>query len=110
MFFLKKIIIMKKSIVLFAAIFFISISAAFAQTDSTTVNDHMNPTKDMVKITSNDLPQPVQDALSSSSYTGWESGEIYRSENSDKYIIKTGDATKPKYHYFDANGKPMQNK
>jgi len=98
---------MKKSIVLFAAIFFISLSAAFAQTDTTSVD--MNPTKDMVKITAKDLPQPVQDALSSSSYTGWESGEVYRSETSDRFVIKTGDATKPQYYYFDAKGKPMKN-
>lgn len=98
---------MKKSIALFAAVFFISLSAAFAQTDSTTVNDK-NPTKDMVKITAKELPQSVQDALSSSSYTGWESGEVYRSENSDKFVIKTGDATMPKFYYFDANGKPIK--
>lgn len=87
--------------------FFLSMTAAFAQTDTTEVRAD-DPTKDMVKITSTELPQPVQDALSSSSYSGWEMGEIYRSENSDKYVIKVGDASKPEYYYFDANGKPMK--
>lgn len=97
---------MKKSILLLAAALFISLSAALAQTDTTSVQTN-DPTKDMVKITSTELPQPVQDALGTSSYTGWESGEIYRSENSDRYVVKMGDASEPKYYHFDANGQPI---
>ncbi|HEX5172018.1 MAG TPA: hypothetical protein VFW11_22725 [Cyclobacteriaceae bacterium] len=100
---------MKKSILLLAVAFFLSLPAALAQSDTTGVRAK-DPTKDMVKITSTELPQPVKDALSSSSYTGWESGDIYRSENSDKYVIKVGDATQPKYYYFDRNGKPIKMK
>jgi hypothetical protein len=113
---------MKRSILLVAAVFFLSLTAAFAQAQRDTTQTQQgteqqgqdatsqDPTKDMVQITSRDLPAPVQETLKSSTYKGWESGEIYRSENSDRFMVRINDGTgaNPKMYYFDKNGRPIQ--
>jgi hypothetical protein len=112
---------MKRSILLVAAVFFLSLTAAFAQAQRDTTQTQQgtetqqdatsqDPTKDMVQITSRDLPAPVQEALKGSTYKGWESGEIYRSENSDRFMVRINDGTgaNPKTYYFDKNGRPIQ--
>ena len=112
---------MKRSILLVAAVFFLSLTAAFAQAQRDTTQTQQgtetqqdatsqDPTKDMVQITSRDLPAPVQETLKGSTYKGWESGEIYRNENSDRFMVRINDGTgaNPKIYYFDKNGRPIQ--
>lgn len=98
---------MKRSILILAAVFFMSLTAAYAQRDTTETAPSVDYTKDLVKIKAGDLPQPVQEALAAPMYQGWETGEIYRSQTSDQYMIRFGDATTPKTFYFDPKGKPI---
>ena len=99
---------MKKSILIFAAVLFMSLTAAYAQEqDTTQASPSTEYTKDMVKITSSELPQPVQESLKGSMYKGWETGEIYRNQTSDQFTIRYNDGTTPKVYHFDAQGKPI---
>ena len=101
---------MKRSILILAAIFFLSLSAAYAQQDTqdTTAAPTNAYTKDMIKITARDLPAPVQEALKDPMYSGWEAGDIHRSEASDRFAITISDGTREKIYYFDQNGKPLK--
>lgn len=98
---------MKRSILILAAVFFMSLTAVYAQRDTTETVPSVDYTKDMVQIKAGDLPQPVQDALAAPMYQGWETGEIYRTQTSDQFMIRFGDATTPKIFYFDSKGKPV---
>ncbi|HEX8060724.1 MAG TPA: hypothetical protein VF473_07300 [Cyclobacteriaceae bacterium] len=64
-------------------------------------NDDM---KGWTKVQASDVPEAVRQTLSSSQYTGWESGTIYRDKDGDKYRLTTSGST-PKTYYFDKNGK-----
>jgi len=101
---------MKKLILFFAAILIVSLTAVNAQQSDTTNVQTNDPTKDMVQIQARDLPAPVQQTLSSSSYTGWESGEIFRNQKSDQFIIRVneGAGVPPKYYYFNKEGKAIK--
>ena len=89
-------------------------TVTFAQ-DTTKVNNQRSPeqqqsqdyTKDMVKITSTDLPEAVKQTLAAPQYKGWETSKIYRSKNNDMYMISTGSGTQAKTFRFGADGKPI---
>jgi len=108
---------------LFAGMFLMSISVSFAQVtnDTTQVVREGNPqiaepqleqstnyTKDMVKIKATDVPKPVQQALQSTEYKGWENAALYRSKSSDMYLVEMKDGDKTKTYRFDRNGKPIK--
>jgi hypothetical protein len=98
---------MKKIILVFAAVLFLSLTAAYAQQDTTDVS-YADPAKEMIQITARDLPAPVRETLSMSTYKGWETGEIFRNENSDRFLVRINDGTKPKVYSFDKNGRPIE--
>jgi len=64
-------------------------------------NDDM---KGWTKVQSSEVPEQLRTTLSSSQYTGWESGTIYRDKDGDKYRLTTT-GNNPKTYYFDKNGK-----
>jgi len=67
-----------------------------------------NYTKDLVRIKAADMPRPVQQALQSTEYKGWENAALYRSKSSDMYVVEMKDGDKTKTYRFDANGKPIK--
>lgn len=110
----------KSVLSLVAGMFLMSITVSFAQ-DTTQVVREGNPqiaepqleqstnyTKDMVKIKAADVPKPVQQALQSTEYKGWENAAIYRSKSSDMYLVEMKDGDKTKTYRFDRNGKPIK--
>lgn len=113
---------MKKIPYLFAGIFVMSLSVSVAQiADTTEVIREGNPqviepqlaqstnyTKDMVRIKAADVPKPVQQALQSAMYKGWENAALYRSKSSDMYLVEMKDGDMTKTYRFDRNGKPIK--
>lgn len=110
----------KSVLSLVVGMFLMSITVSFAQ-DTTQVVREGNPqiaepqleqstnyTKDMVKIKAADVPKPVQQALQSTEYKGWENAAIYRSKSSDMYLVEMKDGDKTKTYRFDRNGKPIK--
>jgi hypothetical protein len=111
---------MKKSILILAAALCLS-GAAMAQatqpTDSTgsqvnqTPNQNQNQTqnqnykKDMLKVKSNEVPASLKTTLQGTEYKGWETGTIYRNQNSDMYLLEGKDG---KTYRFDAQGKKIE--
>lgn len=102
---------MKKSMFIVAGMLFMA-TVTFAQ-DSTAVQPSpeqtqtQNYTKDMVKITSTDLPEAVRQTLAAPQYQGWDSSPIYRSKDNDLYIIEMGTGAEAKTFRFGADGKPI---
>jgi len=102
---------MKKIILVVAGMLFMA-TVTFAQ-DSTKVQQSpeqeqsQNYTKDMVKVTSADLPEAVKQTLAAPQYQGWEAATIYRSKNNDMYIVEMGKGKDAKALRFGADGKPI---
>lgn len=83
------------------------------QKDTTKQSQSQNYRQDMVKIQSADVPASLKTTLGDAKYKGWESGTIYRSKNSDGYVLEIKDAkndNKVMTHRFDAQGKPVPQK
>ena len=83
------------------------------QKDTTKQSQSQNYRQDMVKIQSADVPASLKTTLGDTKYKGWESGTIYRSKNSDGYVVEIKDAknnNKVTTHRFDAQGKPVSQK
>jgi len=105
---------MKKSILILAAALCLS-GAAMAQatqpTDSTgtqvtqTPDQNQNYKKDMLKVKSNEVPASLKTTLQGTEYKGWETGTIYRNQNSDMYLLEGKDG---KTYRFDAQGKKIE--
>ena len=120
---------MKKIMLFFAGMLFLGVSATFAQADTTgtrrgasqtpaqtptatpsdrQTDQNRNYTKDMVKIQSSDLPDNLRQTLQGTEYKGWENGTVYRTKNSDGYLVEIKNGTDKKTYRFDASGKPIQ--
>ncbi len=106
---------MKKSILILAATLCLS-GAAMAQatqpTDSTgtqvTQTPDQNYKKDMLKVNSNEVPASLKTTLQGTQYKGWETGTVYRNQNSDMYLLEVKDGNQSKTYRFDAAGKPIE--
>ncbi|MDV3308695.1 MAG: hypothetical protein LOY03_07750 [Cyclobacteriaceae bacterium] len=97
---------MKRSLLIFAVLMFLGWTAAVAQQRDTTNTQQQAVPEGMVEIQASEVPAPVQEALRSANYTGWEQGTFYRSENSDLYLVEIGEGAEAKHYYFDKNGTP----
>jgi len=117
---------MKKITLFMAGMLFAGVTATFAQADTTgrssqtptqshpdrqqsdrQSDQNRNYTKDMVKIQSTEVPDNLRQTLSGTQYKGWESGTVYRTKNSDGYLLEMKDGSRTKVYRFDANGKPQ---
>ncbi|HEY8512484.1 MAG TPA: hypothetical protein VIL31_11035 [Cyclobacteriaceae bacterium] len=96
---------MKRSLLIFAVLMLFGWTAAVAQQRDTTATQQQVP-EGMVEIQASEVPAPVQEALRSANYTGWEQGTFYRNENSDLYLVEIGEGADAKHYYFDKNGTP----
>ena len=108
---------MKKLIAASAAMLLISAMAAHAQTLDTIKDPKKDTTKrieqasryyGMVKIQPADLPPAVKTALQGKDYRGWESGQLYRSQNGEEYMIEMKKSGQTTIYKFDKNGKPFK--
>jgi len=103
---------MKKTILILAGALCLSVATVNAQDapqrskDSTSVQPTQNYVKDMAKINATEIPASLRSTLQGSQYTGWENATIYRSKDSDMYLVEMKDASDRTTSYrFDANGK-----
>lgn len=106
---------MKKIILMMAGALCLSVAVANAQNpaqpprDTTAVQPSQNYVKDMVKINATEIPASLRSTLQASQYQGWENATIFRSKNSDTYLIQIQDANdRMKTYRFDASGKPLK--
>ena len=104
---------MKKIIFIMAAALCISATVVQAQDpatkDTTSVSENQGYLMDMVKIKSSEIPATLHTTLQATEYKGWENATIYRTKNSDMFVVEMKDATdKMKIYRFDANGKPIK--
>ena len=120
---------MKKSILILAAALCLSGAAMAQATQSTQPTDstgsqvnqtpnqnqtqsqnqsqgqNQNYKKDMLKVKSNEVPASLKTTLQGTEYKGWETGTIYRNQNSDMYLLEGKDG---KTYRFDAQGKRIE--
>ncbi|HEX7015253.1 MAG TPA: hypothetical protein VF191_07045 [Cyclobacteriaceae bacterium] len=99
---------MKRSLFIVAVLMFFGWTAALAQQRDTTNTQQQQQAvpEGMVEIQASEVPAPVQEALRSANYTGWEQGTFYRNESSDLYLVEIGEGADAKQYYFDKNGTP----
>jgi hypothetical protein len=62
---------------------------------------------DRTLVSTSDIPASLRETLQGKDYTGWESGQIYKTKNGE-YILETNKNGMMKTHHFDANGKPTK--
>ncbi|MBA4053488.1 MAG: hypothetical protein C0490_02130 [Marivirga sp.] len=103
---------MKKIILILAGALCLSVAVVNAQNatqrskDSTSVQPSQAYVKDMVRINATEIPASLRSTLQESQYKGWENAAIYRSKNSDMYLVEMRDENdRSKTYRFDANGK-----
>jgi len=70
--------------------------------------EQINFKKDMVVIQPSEIPASLRNTLQGSQYKGWESGVIYRNQNSDMYMVEMRDGNQTSIYRFDQNGKAIK--
>jgi hypothetical protein len=65
-----------------------------------------NDLKDMVKISADDIPASLQNALKGDDYKGG-SKTFYRSKTGDSYLVEIQDGNITNTYRFDKKGKPI---
>ena len=68
-----------------------------------------NSLRDMVKISEDEIPSNMVNALKGSDYKG-ESKTFYRSKNGDSYLVEIQDGNTTHTYRFDKQGKPINDK
>jgi len=68
-----------------------------------------NELRDMVKISENEIPESMQNALKGSDYKG-ESKTFYRNKAGDSYVVEIKDGNTTHTYRFDKKGKPINDK
>jgi hypothetical protein len=125
-------IIMKKGMLMMVGMLFIGIVAVQAQLQDTTVapqrDTTMTPTqtpdpqqpeqqegsyqlRDMTAVQTSEIPAALRETLQGGTdYKGWDdpTTKIYRSRNSDLFVVQIMDGTETKTFRFDRDGKPIE--
>jgi hypothetical protein len=71
--------------------------------------DQPNYLKDMTVIQASEVPASLRSTLQGDQYKGWESNStIYRSKNSDQFVVEMREGNQTKIHRFDKNGKAVK--
>lgn len=65
-----------------------------------------NDRRDMVKISEDEIPASMQNALKGSDYKG-KSKTFYRSKSGDSYLVEIQDGNITQSYRFDKQGKPI---
>lgn len=109
----KKPVNMKKIILVLAGALCLGVAGVNAQDatqrvkdDTTSVQPSQSYLKGMVKINATEIPANLRSTLQGDQYKGWENASIYRSKNSDMYLVEMKDENdRTKAYRFDASGK-----
>ena len=114
---------MKNATAIFVILFFASVTAVSAQTDTPqpdTISDpvqqgdpavrHIPPqadyVKEMGKILPEELPEPVRKTLESDAqYQGWEKAQLFVNKANDLYAVQFKETDKTITYRFDKDGK-----
>ena len=67
-----------------------------------------NDLRDMVKISADEIPPSLQNALKGDDYKG-ESKTFYRSKSGDSYLVEIQDGNITQTYRFDKKGKQINN-
>ena len=100
---------MKKSILILAAVFSLGMTAGAATISAVSYAVENNDEK--VKITAEELPQPVKDVLAGAEYKDWSVSEVYLVKATPEYYeinLKKGEETK--VVNLDKDGKTVEPK
>ena len=62
---------------------------------------------EMVAVSADDLPEPLQTTLKQSRYRGWEHGTMMRTPDGSVYEFRLNKGKNVKVYRFDAQGKPI---
>lgn len=68
-----------------------------------------NSLRDMVKISEDEIPSAMVNALKGDDYKG-ESKTFYRSKDGDSYLVEIRDGNTTHSYRFDKQGKPINDK
>jgi hypothetical protein len=122
---------MKKIVIACAAMGLLSIGLASAQ-DSTRVSPSTQPTQQAPSSVTQpdpstiqqpndqyirqnysnlkpaDVPSSLRSTLKGTEYSGWEKGQLYRSNGNNGYMLRTGTGDQMQSFYFDKAGKRTQ--
>lgn len=121
---------MKKIMFIAAGALLFSITAAYAQIDTTrtkqsatppAVSPQSSPTqqpqpaatpqpgqnyqRDMTLIQATDIPSGMRQTLQDPQYIGWEHSNIYKSNSNNGYMIQIKNGEETQSYRFDAQGK-----
>ena len=72
-----------------------------------TVIGAMPGKKDMVVISTSEIPQPLKNTLERVEYQGWESGKFYRTKLNDMFLVEFKRGNRLMSYHFDVNGTPL---
>jgi hypothetical protein len=64
---------------------------------------------DMIEVTKDELPEPVQTALAGNDYRGWTVMKAYHNKKKDKFRVELSDGTQSKVYFFDKDGNVVEN-
>jgi hypothetical protein len=126
-------IIMKKIMLMMVGMLFIGIVAVQAQSQDTTITPQQQrdttvapqtpemqqpeqeegsfQLRDMTTLQASEVPASLRETLQGGSeYKGWDdpTTKIYRSRNSDLFVVQIMDGTETKTFRFDRDGKPIE--
>ncbi|HEY5748136.1 MAG TPA: hypothetical protein VIU12_18825 [Chryseolinea sp.] len=125
---------MKKIMLIAAGALLFSVTATYAQIDTTgtkqnatppAVSPQPSPTqqpqpaatpqpgqnyqKDMTRIQATDIPSGMRQTLQDPQYKGWENSTIYKSNSNNGYMLQMNTGGQPQSYRFDAEGKLVPN-
>ncbi|AYB35027.1 hypothetical protein [Chryseolinea soli] len=125
---------MKKIMLIAAGALLFSITATYAQNDTTGTKRNATPPaaspqpsptqqpqpaatpqpgqnyqKDMTPIKPADIPSGMRQTLQDPQYKGWENSPIYKSNSNDGYILQMNTGGQPQSYHFDSEGKLVPN-
>jgi hypothetical protein len=125
---------MKKIMLIAAGVLLLSITATYAQNDTTGTKRNATPPaaspqpsptqqpqpaatpqpgqnlqKDMTRIQAADIPSGMRQTLQDPQYKGWENSSIYKSNSNDSYMLQMNTGGQVQTYRFDSEGKLVPN-
>lgn len=97
---------MKKVVAILSLVLFVgAMQTTFA---SVNIKSNVEQTDELVKITTDDLPEAVKKTLATADYKGWTVEEAYHNKTKDHYELKVKKETETKTLKFGKDGKEIK--